>query len=210
MIERRADPTTPERDLVSYLQHLCGPARQALAGHLGRLGLSLAGLGQQLRDSVAGAIGRAASEAVRQAVATLLRQPGDDSTPEEGWPRYRDERAGSTWNRDHFRHHDPWGEPDDSGWGYAERWQRDDEALEERPGIEVSIQSGGWRSMLAALCRVLAWLLGRVASPGAGWLAFAVGLATALAMWLAGPIAGPGSLVALTDALSAALAILIG
>jgi hypothetical protein len=209
MIERRADPTTPEGDLVSYLQHLYDPARQALAGHLGRLGLSLAGLGQQLRDSVAGAVGRAASEAVRQAVATLLRQPGDDSTPEEGWPRYRDERVGSAWNRDHFRHHDPWGESDDSGWGYAERWQHEDDSLQEQPRSEVSVQTGGWRSVLAALCRMMAWLLGRVVTPGSTWLALTVGVATGLAVWLAGPVAGPGSLLMVTDAL-AALAALVG
>jgi hypothetical protein len=156
---------------MSYFRPLIDPTRQAMAGHLGRLGLSLASLGRHLRDSVAGAIGRAASEAVRQAVTTLLRQPGEDSAPEESWTRYRNDRVSSTWNRDHFRHHDPWNEPGESGWGYGDRWQHEDEEPSERYSDEepANPTKGGWRWTLAALCRMLAWLLGRIASPGAGW-----------------------------------------
>jgi hypothetical protein len=50
-------------------------------------------------------------------------------------------------------------------------------------------------------CRLLAWLLGRLAAPGARLLALGAGLATAVAVWLAGAVPATG---ALTDALGAA------
>jgi hypothetical protein len=61
--------------------------------------------------------------------------------------------------------------------------------------------------VLAAGCRLVAWLLGRLAAPGARMLALGAGLATALAVWLAGATPASGTL---TDALAATAGALAG
>src|SRR5579883_2570468 len=57
------------------VRNLFGPICEVLTDHLSRLGESLSGVAREVCDSVAGAVGLAAAEAVGQGVAWLLRQP---------------------------------------------------------------------------------------------------------------------------------------
>jgi hypothetical protein len=205
------------------------PAGQSLSGHLERLRVTLTGLGGQMREAVASAVSRAASEALRQALATLLRQPGegqdtlDDRRPFDDRPRLGDpSRRGiplrSDWGEPERL--DGWHEPGESRWDrrdgtdwrsqrdddhdeYGERGENDDQDQDDDPDrAEQQHPASGWRSVLAAGCHLAAWLLGRLARPGRALAALGVGLATGLAVWLAGPDAGPGPLAALTDAVA--------
>src|SRR5438874_1223258 len=102
-----------------------GPARRALAGHLDRLGSSLAGLGRQLRDSAAGAIGRAAAETARQAVASLLRQSGEGPHARAETRYRRDDGPLSGWGEPDPA--DDWQGPDEPRWGQETRgWRHPD------------------------------------------------------------------------------------
>jgi hypothetical protein len=207
-------------------------AYRHLSGHLEQLAATLVGLGRQMRDAVSSAVSRSAAEALRQGLASLLRQSGEgpgsldghrpfDPSPRLGTPYRRGIPPRS--DRGEIDHLDDWHEPDQQRWDRREAgdWRgrrydgrddhdeygRDDDQdgepndpdrhalAQERP-----IRSG-WRSLLAAGCRLVAWLLGRLAAPGARLLALGAGLATAMAVWLGGAAPATGSL---TDALAAA------
>jgi hypothetical protein len=195
-------------------------AYRNLSGHLEQLGATLAGLGRQMRDSVATAVSRSAAEALRQGLASLLRQSGetpdavDDRRPFDdrlrlGDPSRRRTPLRSDWGEaDRL---DDWAQPGESRWDRrdASDWRghnydaRDEyDQGDEHDLADQQQPSNGWRSALAAGCRLVAWLLGRLARPGRVLAALGVGLATGRAVWLAGPGAGPGPLVALTDAVA--------
>jgi hypothetical protein len=198
------------------------PAGRSLSGHLEHLRATLTGLSGQLRESVASAVSRSASEALHQALATLLRQPGEaqdiidtrhrlDDRPRLGDPYRRSGHPRSDWGEPERL--DGWPEPGESRWDRrdASDWrdQRDEAHDEFDQGDETEDydspeqqHANDWRSVLAAGCRLVAWLLGRVAKPGRVLAALGVGLATGLAVWLAGSAAAPGPLAALTDAIT--------
>jgi hypothetical protein len=200
---------------------LLEPARHSLSGHLNRLGDSLSTIGRDLREAVSTAGGRAAAEAMRQAVGCLMRQPGEAPLLDE--PPYRsDQRLDGLPYRGEPRRatHPAWGEPDrlddwqdreDAPWQQREqRWRHPDDDEQDDRLAETDHSSNSpsrWRSVLAACCQLAAWLLGRLAAPGARLLALGAGLATALAVWLAGSTPASG---ALTDALAATAGALAG
>ena len=180
-----------------------GPVGHFLIGHLNGLNSSLASLGRQIPASVAGAVGRAAAEAVRQGVTFLFRAPRE-CAEEAPLPYRRDDH--SLQAMDESARMDDWREPGESCWGNTrQRWQTDndnqldDDYLAQEPDSSVVKD---WRLALAAGCRLLAWWTGRLARPGAAKLALGVGLTTALAIYLAGPGPGPGPMLVLTDALA--------
>jgi hypothetical protein len=192
-------------------------AYRHLSGHLEQLGATLVGLGRQMRDSVATAVSRSAAEALRQGLASLLRQSGEgpgsldehrpfDPSPRLGNPYRRGIPPRSDWGEPDRL--DNWDAPDESRWDRREAsdWRghtgdfRDDR--DDRGNTEPQQPRNGWRLVLAAGSRLVAWLLGRLAKPGRVLAALGVGLATGLAVWLAGPGAGPGPLSALTDAVT--------
>jgi hypothetical protein len=193
---------------MSLFDRLLVPAGRSLSGRLDYLRARLEALAQQMRASVSTTLGHAAAEAVHQAVAHLIRLADAitvrgqeapfnyNASRDLRWAEQDDDRLEDWDNRDEFR----WGREDG-------RWQdvRDYEPDEDyRPARAVYKSEPAWRSALAAGCRLLAWLLGRVATPGARLLALATGLATALAVYLVGSAAGPGSLGTLTDTLACA------
>jgi hypothetical protein len=201
---------------------LLEPARHSLSGHLNRLGASLSTIARDLREAVSTAVGRATSEAVRQAVATLLRQPGEAPRLDEPTFHRSDQRLQGLPYRGEPRRasHPAWGEPDrlddwqdreDDPWQQREqRWRHPDDDEQDSRLAESDHSSDSpsrWRSVLAAGCRLVAWLLGRLATPGARLLALGAGLATAMANWLAGAAPATGSL---TDALAATAGALAG
>src|SRR3954451_10527035 len=61
---------------MPWFRSLADPARRLLGPPLGRLHDTLDHLGGRLRQAIAAAVARAAEGAVRQAVATLLADPG--------------------------------------------------------------------------------------------------------------------------------------
>jgi len=180
-----------------------GPVGHFLIGHLDDLNSSLASLGHQIPAHVAGAVGRAAAEAVRQGVTFLLRAPRK-CAEEEHLPYRRDDHTRK--DPDDSDRFDYWREPGESSWAQTrQHWQTDndnqldDDYLAQEPDSSVVKD---WRPALAAGCRLLAWWTGRLARPGAVKLALGVGLTTALAIYLAGPCPGPGPVLVLTDALT--------
>jgi hypothetical protein len=211
-----------------------GPTGRFLPGHLGRLRSSLSASGGRLRQSVCSAVSRCAAAALRQALAALLR-PADGVRESlaalsslEDRPRLADPYRLESPPRPDWADPDRldgWHEPAESRWDRRETsdWRgrrydgrdeygQDDEYDEPNdPDRHVLAQErpvrSGWRSLLAAGCQLAAWLLGRLAAPGARLLALGAGLATALAVWLAGaaPATGP-----LTDSLAAATNALAG
>jgi hypothetical protein len=200
---------------MSANQSLLGPAGRSLSGHLERLRTSLSVITRQLCESVSSVLGRAAAEAVRQAVASLMRQPEDIPVPVEEVPYRRDARPSFAWSgQEEYDRFDDWREPDDApGLQHERRWrdsqgyEPDDDYPRPRPSLDTP---SAWRSALAAGCRLVAWLLGQLAAPGARLLALSAGLATAVALYLVGPSGGPGALGALTDALTAGASALRG
>jgi hypothetical protein len=210
---------------VSHLLSLLSPAGQALAGHLGHLSAGLLDAGRRLREAVAGAVGQTAARAFRQAVAALLRRPGEGPEPAEVYSSRRDVRPLHGWegsgHLDRFdrpNQLDRWGQPEEERWRPGERdWLRDEPDEPEEPcsDEEAPACSGpsSWRAFLAACCQFVAWWLRRLAGRRPLLGAVSVGLTTALAVWLAGPWAGPGAvlaLAALTDALALGTAALAG
>src|SRR5437764_14139030 len=104
------------------------PAGRALAGHLGTLRSSLDRLGGRLREAIAAAVGRAAADAVREAVRALLSELPEARGPQPSGRGLRPPPglARPTWgpeeeDRDHHPAYDPrspWG--DDEGEGEDE------------------------------------------------------------------------------------------
>jgi hypothetical protein len=198
---------------MSLYERLLKPASRSLSGHLGRLGANLSAVAGELRQSVSTAVGRAAADAVRQAVARLMRhqqeEAGDASLDEPltHWRRSSQQRRPGWDDPDHLG---GWAEPDEPRWRQSIRRcePEDDDYPDERQTQEQPRNSTDcWRSALGALCRLASCLLVRLASPGARILALGAGLATALAVWLGGPATNSGTL---TDAIAAGASALAG
>jgi hypothetical protein len=192
---------------MSVFDRLFTPAGRSLAGYLDRTRARLEALAQQLRESVSTTLGHGAAEVVRQAVTHLVRVAeavsvrsqeascGFNARRDLSWAEREDDDRLDEWDdRNEFR----WGR-EDPHWRDARDYEPDENF---RPTRAAHKSEPAWRSALAAGCRILAWLLGRLATPGAGLIALGSGLATALAVYLVGSNAGPGSLGTLTDALS--------
>src|SRR5947209_6128958 len=112
----------PMRTFTSLIK----PAGRALSQHLGTLRSSLDRLGGRLREAIAAAVGRAAADAVREAVRALLAElpeaperetPGRVLRPPPGLTR-------PLWAQEEGQRHQfedyprsPWGDE-----GEVERW----------------------------------------------------------------------------------------
>jgi hypothetical protein len=176
---------------------------RALAGHLERLRLLLDGLGARLRDGVAG---RTVAAAVYDAVHDLLRDGAEElagARYRAGWP---DEEADEHWQR----RRDPY-DP------YAADLDAFDEERLGRPDPDgPAPRWGRWGAALALACQALTVYLRRKRTRHPLAAAAGVGLASALAVYLGGPLflAGVGlggaalSLACLADALCAGAAAL--
>jgi hypothetical protein len=178
--------------------------------------------------SLSGHLERLRVTQLRQALATLLRQPGEaqdiidarhglDDRPRLADPYRRTSPLHWDWGQPerldggHQRGESPWDRREGTDWRgqwydehdeYGERGENDEHDEVDEPDRAEQSTLSGWRAVLAAWCRLAAWLLGRLARPGRVLAALGVGLATALAVWLAGPPAAPGPLSALTDAVT--------
>jgi hypothetical protein len=176
----------------------CG---RALAGHLERLRLLLDGLGARLRDGVAAAVGRTVAAAVYDAVHDLLQDGAEDlagARYRAGWP---DDEADEHWQRRR--------DPCDANFDPF-----DEQRLGQPDPDEPAPRWGRWGAALALACQALTLYLRRRRTHYPLAAAVGVGLVSALAVYLGGPLllAGVGlggsalSLAYLADALRAGAA----
>jgi hypothetical protein len=179
---------------------------RALAGHLERLRLLLEGLGARLRDGVAGAVGRTVAAAVYDAVHDLLRDGAEDLAGARYRASWSDEEADEHWQR-RLDPYDPYG---------ADLDPFDDERVGQPDADEPAPRWGRWGASLALACHALTLYLRRKGPRYPLAAAVGVGLASALAIFLGGPllVAGVGlggsalSLACLADSLRAGAAAL--
>jgi hypothetical protein len=206
-------------------------ARQ-LCARLERLHQALLGLGQRLRESIAGLIGSHIGEAVREAIRALLEgavpRPPGHALPHAHDP-YRTNHQRSDFHpgaRQAPHGHDPWGR---DPWGrdpyepdpYSEDAYQDD-TPEDRAGSQLGQGPGAapvqmpelpelpgmprWWSFLPAALQLADWWLRRYPSRPRLVGALVVGAAAAVTSVTAGPLAGAVTAAAGTAVLLTSLA----
>src|SRR5437764_10039705 len=166
--------------VMPWFRSLAGPARRLLGPPLGRLHDTLDRVGGRLRQAIAAAVARAAAGAVREAVATLLADPGGSGPtpplpPDERRPGLPGAPGRPLWPPAHQGlgpggHQDP--EDDaDAGWGdLDDRAEPDDGEppwvgrradQPDPPAVAASPREGRLSRALAAGCHAAAWWLTR-------------------------------------------------
>jgi hypothetical protein len=179
---------------------------RAPAGHLERLRLLLDGLGARLRDGAAGAVGRTVAAAVYDAVHDLLKDGAEERAGARCRAGWSDDEADEHWRR----RRDPY-DPD-----AADLDAFDQERLGQADPDGPAPRWGRWGAALALACQALTVYLRRKRTRYPLAAAVGVGLASALAVYLGGPLllAGVGlggaalSLASLADARRAGAAAL--
>ncbi len=180
---------------MSSLLSLLAPARRALAGHLARLGGTLASLAAEVREAVSRAVSRSVADVVREAVHAAL-DGGDAGRHSLPPPRYG-HRSPSSWHEPDSwsRDADDRGDRDDPYWA-GDDYGRPGYVTPDDPEDEVTPRAGSrpgaWGRAVTAGCQAAAlWLRGR---PGTLSLpvAIAVGLAAGLAALFSEPLAAAG------------------
>jgi hypothetical protein len=171
---------------------LLAPARRALAGHLARLGGTLASLAAEVREAVARAVSRSAADAVREAVQAALDGAGPHSLPP---PRYGHCYPSSSWHEsdswsrdadDRRDRDDPYWAGDDYG---RPRYVTPDEDLGDEDTSRAGFRPGAWGRAVAAGWQATTWWLRGRPGPLALPVALAVGLAAGLVALLSEPLA---------------------
>jgi hypothetical protein len=176
--------TTKEPNMTSYTGGADPP--RTLAERLSRLNDNLQALGERLKTSIAGLVGDAIAEAVRDAVRGLL---GSKEAP--GVNAFRDERDDrqSFHSRDYrdADAQDPWAEGERRWPGqddHASRWQRDVQR-QERPKR--------WRNALGAAVESALWWLKTQPKNRPVLTTLAVALAAGVTGFIAGPVLAAGA-----------------
>jgi hypothetical protein len=176
------------------LLSLLDPVRRALAGHLARLGGTLASLAAELREAVARAVSRSAADVVREAVQAALdgASVGRHSLPppRQG-PRYPSSswhEPGSPWSRDADDvrdRDDPYWSDDDYG---RPRYVTPDNP-EDEDAPRAGFRPGAWGRAFTAGCQAAAWWLRGRPGPFSLPVVLAVGLAAGLMALISEPLA---------------------
>jgi hypothetical protein len=177
------------------------PGRGPPGGHLRLLGRDLDDLSARLCDDVARAVGRAAAGAVQDALhAAFTRLLPGPVAPQPPRPSWREPPSWGGGYRD-------WRDDSDDGWrgGWhdddeeqQDRWPDDDEPqrygapLRDEPPARIeALASDRVSPAVVAGCQAAAWWLARNRGQGRLLAAFAVGLATAIALTIAPSTAVP-------------------
>ena len=156
--------------------------RKSLASQIDRLGQLLDALGDRLREGVARAVGETVALSVTGALRDALGQRdapayGDYGRPQQGWYDQRDDG-------DYWPHRDPYApDPDDY----------DDEPAPRTSQGEGPELWARWRLVLALACQAAAWWLRRQVTRYPFSAALGVGLTSALAAYLGGPLVAAGA-----------------
>ena len=158
-----------------------GGAR-SLAAHLDRLGQLLDALGERLREGVARAVGETVALSVTGALRDALGQRdapayGGFNRQQEGWYDQRD---------------------DGDYWPHRDRYEDEPDYDDDVPAPRASQGEGPelwarWRLVLALACQAAAWWLRRQVTRYPVGAALGVGLASALAAYLGGPLVAAGA-----------------
>jgi hypothetical protein len=182
-----------ETDVASLIS-LLAPARRALAGHLGRLGGTLASLAGEVREAVSRALSRSAADVVREAVHAALDGAGavrHSLPPPRQGPRYPSSswQESNSWSRDAD---DP-GDRDDSYWSGDDygrpRYVTPDDDLGDVDAPRAGLRPCAWGRAVAAGCQAASgWLRGRP-GPFSLPIALAVGLTAGLVALAREPLA---------------------
>jgi hypothetical protein len=179
---------------MTSLLSLLAPARRALAGHLSRLGGTLASLAAEVRQAVARAISRSVGDIAREAIEAAL--DGADAVRHSlPPPRYGHRYPSSSW-----RESDSWSrdaddgrERDDPHWSDDDygrpRYVTPDEDLGDVDAPRAGLRPGAWGRAVAAGCQATTWWLRGRPGPLCLPVALAVGLAAGLVALLSEPLA---------------------
>jgi hypothetical protein len=176
------------------LLSVLAPARRALAGHLARLGGTLASLAAEVREAVSRAVSRSVADVVREAVHAAL--DGSDAgrqslPPPRHEPRYSSSswhQSGSSWSRDAddvSGRDDPYWSDEDYG---RPRYVTPDD-LENEDTPQADSRPGAWGRAIAAGCQAASWWLRGRPGPLSLPVALALGLAAGLVALLSEPLA---------------------
>lgn len=177
-------------------------ARISLTERLDRLRQGLQGLGERLREGLARLVGDAVAGATRDVLRALLGGNGpapEGHSDQHPLPPYR--RGATSWDNAAGRAHTPW--PDD--WldgpevGLAdEEVDQEDEPCPHAgpPPRGEGPRQARWGQALAVGCQATAWWLRHRTGRRAVLAGLAVGLASALAVYLGGALALAGASLA--------------
>ncbi|HVS38480.1 MAG TPA: hypothetical protein VMS17_23175 [Gemmataceae bacterium] len=194
---------------------------RSLSAHLDRLRDTLERLHGRLREAVAEAVGGSVASTAQDAVREALVHPA--VAPVENSRSFR--RPSRPWDEPNY--HDPWAARDEDYYSayrqehrYDEEpnpYEADDQADEPSSSKQAQAsrsRSSRWGLALAAGCQATAWWLQRQKGRFAALAALGVGLTSAVAAYVAGPVLAAGAglagsalaLAALSDAARAGAA----
>lgn len=157
---------------------------RTLAERLARLNDNLQTLGERLKASIAGVVGDAIAEAVRDAVRGLLGGKETPTDPFRDAREYRDHH-GPAHYRD--RADDPWGEDD-------RRWEDEEDCTPHRETSERRNGAGGrWQNALSAALQAALWFLKQQPRRRPVLTTLAVTLAAGVTGFVAGPVLAAGA-----------------
>jgi hypothetical protein len=173
-------------------------AARFFRGPLDHLCRALDALAERLREAVARVVGETVARLVGGVVRALLEDDRADTDAEGHSDRPADlwhERPGAAW----------------SGAGPDQALAYDDDGAADDPGREPALSSTQLppqrrAKALALGCQATAWWLGRQTDRPSIAVALGVGIVTAVAAYLGGPVVAAGAALAGTAATLAALA----
>jgi hypothetical protein len=167
---------------------------RTLAERLTRLNDNLQILGEKLKTSIAGVVGDAIAEAVRDSVRGLLGHKESLPDAYSDHREYRDHHAPSS---DRDRVDDPWGQED-------RRWEDEEDftPVRETPVTDTGV-GNRWRNAMSAAVQGAFWYLKQQPRRRPVLTTLAVTLAAAITGFLAGPVfaAGAGVLASMAGLL---------
>ena len=177
-------------------------ARISLTERLDWLRQGLQGLGERLREGLARLVGDAVAGATRDVLRALLGGNGsalDDHPHQHPLSPYR--RGATLWGNAAGRAHTPWPDDrlDDPEEDPAdEQMDQEDESRPHAwpPPPSAEACQSRWRQALAVGCQATAWWLRHRTGRRAVLAGLAVGLASALAVYLGGALALAGASLA--------------
>jgi hypothetical protein len=166
--------------IMNYHDSSPDPPR-TLAQRLSRLNDNLQDLGERLKASIAGLLGDAIAEAVRDSVRGLL---GGREALRDPYSERRDHHA-----RDNY------GEPEDDPWGDEDRRWREEEDCAPARRMPAARSAAGhrWRDAVGAAVRAALWFLKRQPRRRPVLTTLCVTLAAGVTGFVAGPLLAAGA-----------------
>ena len=153
---------------------------RTLTERLARLNDNLQSLGERLKASIAGLLGDAFADAVRDSVRGLL---GGKEAPPTPYRDRRDQHAPGYYGE---REDDPWGDED-------RRWQEEDFTPARKTPATSSGVSNRWRDAASAALQAALWFVKQQPRRRPVLTTLAVTLAAGVTGFVAGPLLAAGA-----------------